>query len=193
MGCLLLWLEITEVNSGANMVSIATIHILDALCYALSEFKSLNATTAITIPEIQFVEADGKKGKPLPRKFADSISVQGVLENGATATTAITCTTDGTPDRFEWIISGEKGSLKLEGPSLLVQYGAPTLYQYESSGEKKWEKIEVQEGTFGGIGEVYAAFAKGNKDVVDFDVAVKRHRMVEAIYRSAQNGTRESY
>ena len=175
------------------MVSIGTIHTLDTLCYAISEFKSFNATTAITIPEIQFVEVDGKKGKPVPRKFADSISVQGVLENGATATSAITCTTDGTPDRFEWIISGEKGSLKLEGPTLLIQYGRLTLYQYVPSGDKKWEKVEVEEGTFGGIGEVYAAFAEGNKDVVDFDGAVKRHKMVEAIYRSARNGTRESY
>ena len=59
----------------------------------------------------------------------------------------------------------------------------------------RWEEVEVERESLegGGIGEVYAAFAGRNKDLVDFDVAVKRHKMVQAIFCSAKNGTREKY
>lgn len=39
---------INDRNSGANMVTIPTIHALDPVCHLLGEFKWLNATTATT-------------------------------------------------------------------------------------------------------------------------------------------------
>jgi len=175
------------------MVSVAAAHILDPLCYILSDFKSLNATTAITFPTMQFVGADGKKDPPIERKFADWISVQGALEGGIMANSVISFTTDATPDRLEWIISGEKGSLKFDGPSVLIGYGQPTLYQFTPGQGAMWEEVKVDSAMFGGIGEVYAAYADGKEGFVDFEGAVQRHKMVEAIYRSAEKGTRESY
>lgn len=198
-------------KSGANMVTIPTIHSLDPLCYLLGEFKSLNATTANTFPELRFVQADGSKGEPVKSGLADFVSIQGVLESGATVNFVSSSTTEATPGRLEWIISGEKGSLKFESQSQFIAIAPHTLYQFtpakpEGQGEEgklkslfaakeggQWEEIEFEKGAFGGIGEVYAAFAEGDKDLVDFDEAVKRHKMVEAIFRSAKNGTRESY
>ena len=214
-----MWLNMPEKNAyvndpknGANLITIPTIHALDPLCYLLGEFQSLNATTAITFPEVRYIQADGSKGEPVKSKIPDFVSIQGVLESGATVNFVSSSTTDATPPRFEWIISGEKGSLKFEGPSQFIAMAPPTLYQFapptqEGKGkedvglyaemgakeEEKWEKVDFEKGAFGGIGEVYAAFAEGSKDLVDFDEAVKRHKMVEAIFRSAENGTRESY
>lgn len=200
---------INDPKSGANVVTIPTIHSLDPLCYLLGEFKSLNATTAITFPELRYIQADGSKTEPVKSNLADFVSIQGVLESGATVNFVSSSTTEATPAHFEWIISGEEGSLKFEGPGQFIAMAPPTLYQsappkQEGKGEeekgrvatqegRKWEEVEVGKGGFGGIGEVYAAFAEGNKDLVDFDVAVKRHKMVEAIFRSAKEGTRESY
>ncbi|KAL9066028.1 MAG: hypothetical protein Q9161_007818 [Pseudevernia consocians] len=193
---------INDPKSGANIVTIPTIHSLDPLCYLLGEFKSLNATTATTFPEIGFIQADGSKTDPVKSTLADFVSIQGVLESGATVNFVSSSTTEATPAHFEWIISGEEGSLKLEGPGQFIAMAPPTLYQFappkqvgKGDEEKggKWEEVEVEKGGFGGIGEVYAAFAEGNQDLVDFDVAVKRHKMVEAIFRSAKEGTRESY
>lgn len=197
-------------KSGADMVTIPTIHALDPLCYLLGEFKSLNATTATTFPELRFVQADGSRGEPVKNNIADFISIQGVLESGATVNFVFSSTTEATPGRFEWIISGEKGSLKIDGPSQFIAMAPHKLYQLAPALENdkeeeednsfatlakggQWKEVEFEKGPFGGIGEVYAAFADGNKDLVDFDEAVKRHRMVEAIYRSAAKGTRESY
>ena len=144
----------------------------------------------------------------MKRNFADSISVQGVLESGATLSFVFTSTTDATPGHLQWIISGEKGSLKFEGSNGFIAMAQPTLYQhfaggnrgsewyqpkgYEAGGEG-WEEVKVGDTVFGGIGEVYGAYAEGKKGYVDFEEAVTRHRLVEAIYRSAEKGTRESY
>ena len=111
---------------------------------------------------------------------------------------------------LSWMINGEKGSLKFEGEAPFITLSQPRLYQYTPSGEQKyegyqqvgektaWEEVEVGKPmAFGGIGELYEAFAQGGEgkgvDYVDFEEAVKRHRMVEAIRRSAEKGTRESY
>ena len=194
-------------------MSIATIHSLDPLCYLLGEFKSLNATTISAFPEIRFNRPDGSKTEPVKNTLADTVSVQGVLESGAIVNFVSSTTTEATPGRLEWIISGEKGSLKFEGPSQFIAFAPHTLYQFappkqeDKGGEDsiysaklpgeegvgKWEEVEVGKGWFGGIGEAYAAFAEGNKDLVDFEGAVKRHELVDAIFRSAKNGTRESF
>lgn len=200
---------LNDPKSGANLVTIPTIHALDPLCYLLGEFKSLNATTATTMPELRFTQADGSKSEPVKSNIADFVSIQGVLESGATVSYVSSSTTEATPGHFEWIVSGEEGSLKFESGNQFIAMAPPTLYQFalpkqdgKDDGDKgpyatkeggKWEEVEVEKGPFGGIGGVYAAFAEGNKDLVDFDEAVKRHQMVEAIFRSAKNGTRESY
>ena len=167
--------------------------MLDPLCFLLSEFKSLSATTAITYPTVQFKKPDGTLTEPMERKFVDSIYVQGVLESGTIASFSVNASTDTVPDYLEWIIAGEKGSLKIEGNSAFISLGAPNLYQYTPGDDAKWEEVEFERGSFGDIGEVYKAYAEGQKGVVDFDAAVTRHKMVEAIRRSAEKGTRESY
>ena len=187
---------LNDPKSGANLVTIPTIHSLDPLCYLLGEFKSFNVTTAITFPEIGIIQADGSR-ESAKRTQADCVSVQGVLEGGAVASFVSVSTTEATPGHFEWIISGEKGSLKFEGPGQFIAIVPHKLYQSAPGKEGgTWEEVAYekgQSGAIGGIGPVYEAFAEGNKDLVDFDEAVKRHKMVDALFRSATNGTRESY
>lgn len=203
--------SLSKPYSGANMISIATAHLLDPLCFLLGEFRSLNATTATTYPTIQFTKDDGTKTAPEPRQLADSIAVQGVLESGTTVSFTNVYTTEATPDSLEWIIAGEQGSLKFTGASSFLAFSPAKLHLYkpaatEESQKRKnvykpvegerWAEVDVGSPTpaFGGIGLVYDAFASGKKGTyVDFDEAVKRHRMVEAIYRSAEKGTRETY
>lgn len=154
----------------------------------------MNATTAITFPEVQ-QNGDNGESEMVKRNTIDSIAVQGILENGATANYSFTSTTDAAPPRSEWIIIGEKGSLKFESPSPFIWMTPPTMSRYTPGEGAKWEQVEVASPmAFGGVGEVYAAFAEGKTDgLVDFEAAVVRHKMVDAIYRSAEKGTRESY
>ena len=188
------YIVLTKITIGASLISIPAIHALDPLCFILGEFESLNATSNITFPNIQFIREDGTKTEPEKRNFADTVGIQGILRGGTFVSFSLNITTDGTPAHFEWVIAGEKGSLKFVGPAIFIGMGTPTLYQYTPGEGKDWEKVEFASTSYGGIGELYARFVEGGKNTyVDFDEAVKRHRMVEAIERSAAKGTRESY
>ena len=191
------------------MISIPVAHTLDALLFTLgSEFANLSATLAINFPELLFLNEDGKTIRSVPRKFADSAAVTGVLKSGPAVSMTWNLTTPATPDHLTWIIAGEKASLRIESDNAQIQM-APDMKLsmftapgedgresiYEDPGTPAWAPIEVPRAKFfGGVAEVYEAFAEGRMGaLVDFEEATKRHRMVEAIHRSAEKGTRESY
>ena len=177
-------------TAGADWTTIPCGHILDPLCYLLGEFKSLNATSAIVHPKVEI------DGKATDRATSDSVSVTGILESGATASFSSTVSPPTTPGNMHWIISGEGGALKFAGESSFLAFQPPTLYQTKvMEGGAKWEEVEVPKSKyFGGIAEVYEAFAEGKSEgLVDFEEAVKRHRMIDAIVRSSNSGERVSY
>ncbi|KAG8534391.1 uncharacterized protein KY384_001236 [Bacidia gigantensis] len=199
---------VNDPKSGADIVSIPILHTLDALCYLLGEFKWLAAALEKKFPEVQFTRADGTKTDPVPSRSHDSVNIQGELESGAPVSFAYHATTRATPDHLTWVISGEKASLKFDGDHATVQMAQTklSLYEvpqddaaglYEKNVAAPWKDIEVEANmAFGGVGEVYQAFAEGDGGkgiVVDFEEAVKRHRLLDAIFRSAEKGTRETY
>ena len=191
--------------SGASVVSIAVAHSLDPIVYLLGEFEWLSALLTTSSPTIQFYKPDGSLTAPEPRNFADCISIQGKLDGGATVNFACN-TTEGSPDGLNWDIIGEKGTIKMDLDKSMLQMaeGKMSLYQppgaagdegiYGVQKAGSWTDVPIEPHVaFGGIGEVYNAFAEGKGGIVDFDEAVKRHKMVDAIFRSGEKGTRESY
>ena len=195
----------SDTTTGANFVSIPVSHVIDPFCYLLGEFKWLSASLEQKFPTVQFLKSDGTPGSPVKSNIKDALAVHGVLESGASASFAYNATTTATPDNLNWVISGEKGSLKFESDNAAIQMAATKLLMYKmpetpAAGiyeEKKpaeWVEVEVAPFiAFGGIGEVYQAVAEGRPGLVDFEEAVKRHHMVDAIFRSAEKGTRETY
>ena len=181
------------------------------MCYLLGEFTSLNATTKTTFPTISWTLPDGTQSKFEPRNVAENIAIQGITTSGVTVSFQNAATTDATPDRLEGVISGEEGSLRFSGDSGFLAFSPPKLELYkpaktsERAGEEgiydkpqqkaSWEEVTgVPTPAFGGIGPVYEAFAKGEEGTwATFEDAVVRHKMVEAIYRSAEKGTMENY
>ncbi|KAL9603569.1 MAG: hypothetical protein Q9219_001072 [cf. Caloplaca sp. 3 TL-2023] len=209
---------VNDPNSGASILTIPVSHTIDVVLHALSsELASLTATLSTTYPTVRFKSPDGSLADPEPKTFADNISIAGTLTpSGGALNLHYLITSPGTPPLFQLIICGEKGALKLEGSSFAVQMMPPRLwraelpkteaegnkgfYDFAAAGKAEWEEVEVptssMPGHFGGVAELYEAIAlgKGKADgVVDFDEAVKRHRMVEAVKRSAEKGTRETY
>lgn len=165
---------------------------------------------------VSFISPTGEKSAPEPRKIADNIVVSGVLTSGGGVLSLhYLISSPATPSLFQWIICGEKGSLKMEGPSFAVQMMPPKLYMAkapEGAGQKgiyedreggaEWKEVEIPKsnmaGHFGGVAEVYEAIAQGKKGkadgLVDFEEAVKTHKLVDAIVTSIREGKRvESY
>ena len=179
---------------GASWTTVPVAHVLDPLCYLLGEFKSLSATSAITHPEVTILGDDGQPAKTSKRPTADSVSVSGILDSGAAVSFSANITTPATPDNLSWIISGEKRSLKIEGQNGFVVFAAPTLSQFKPGEGAKWEEVEVPKTNPGGIGELYESFATGKPaGFVDFEGAIKRHQMVDAIIRSSETGQKVTY
>lgn len=206
---------INDPDSGASILSVPTGHNLDAVLFALSsEISSLSATMTITHPTIRYISSDGSLSAPEPRKVADNIALSGTLTpSGAALSYHNYIVSPSTPSTFQCIISGEKGALMMEGPGFSVQVVPPKLYRSEmpEGGKEKtsyddktagptWKEVELpdagMEGHFGGVAELYDAIAKGKgkeDGIVDFDEALKRHRMLDAIEWSAKNGTKQRY
>lgn len=178
------------------------------MCFLLGEFTSLNAITKNNFPLVTTPFHTG----PVSKTSFDSLSIHGELESGAVATFQIFSTTSGV-NSLTWIITGENGSLKFEASAVNMQTDPPKLFlhrgsnqdglatdiYYERDGGPKemWELVEVAPRmAYGGVGEVYDSFANGEKVkgcLVDFEGAALRHRMLDACFRSARNGSRETY
>jgi predicted dehydrogenase len=161
---------------------------MDALNYVLGEFDSLSANTHQHF-DFQLIDANGRS-RAVESTSPDSFTVQGTLKGGASASIHVATTEAGNPEAGTWIIYGEKGALKLEGYAMFAMGPSFTLSTFKGGA---WEEIKLAPRN--AVGEVYKAFAEDKKDgsVVTFEDAVVRQRMVEAIFKSAREGTRESY
>ncbi|OSS48684.1 hypothetical protein B5807_06780 [Epicoccum nigrum] len=197
------------IEAGANLLTIPFGHAVDALCYVLGEIKDISATLANLRPEIEVLGKDGK----VKKTAHDHVSVTGQLANGGgvvNVTYAAALSRSGRD--FHWEIIGTEGTLVLEGPKMggHVQMFQPKvklavfdpeafMYGGASDGKQELEEVEVEQApdVAFNVGKAWDAWAgvgldKGHS-VTTFEDALLRHRMIDAIYRSAEKGTRENY
>lgn len=170
------------------MISILVAHTLDVILYVLcSELGSLTAQAAITHPTIRFLSPTGALSDPEPKRHADNITVSGLLTPGdAVLNYQYLITTPATPSMFQWIISGEKGALKMEGTTFAVQAKPPKLFfakppeddgakgtdGNKGGGAAEWKELDVPASKLGGVGgvaDVFQGIAEG-KGIDDVSV-----------------------
>jgi predicted dehydrogenase len=186
--------ELTFTN-GANLVTIPAMHGTDALCFVLGEFKHLQATQANHQPKAPIVDpASGQVLRIVDNDTSDYVSITGTLLSGAVATIVYQGGQPSTGKGLYWEIRGTKGSLIIEGPNGLVEMFPSTLKFVEQGGQPKDIEVEVAADWAYNVGKAWDAFASGGSEAVPtFDDALVRHRMIEAIHRSHEKGTREAY
>ncbi|KAL5403649.1 hypothetical protein PMIN03_009716 [Paraphaeosphaeria minitans] len=189
------------VEAGANLLTVPFGHAVDALCFVLGEIEDISATLANLTPELDVISKDGKLAGKTSKTAHDHISITGQLLNGGGI---VNVTYAGGVSRtkrdFVWEIVGTEGTLILEGPSNggHVQMYQPTL-KLAKSDLQELEQIKVEEttGFSYNVGRAWDAWANVGLNrghtVTTFEDALLRHKMIDAIYRSAKNGTRECY
>jgi predicted dehydrogenase len=186
-----------QIENGANLVTIPAGHAMDALCYVLGEFASLQATLANNRPVLSVIDATGKEIKKAEKTSHDYMAVIGKLKKGGVASVVYQGGNSNTGKAFYWEINGTKGSLVMEhGFSGHIQMFHPTIKFVSSEQGAEMKAVEVAEAKdFSyNVGNAYEAFVgKNDGCVTTFEDAVVRHRMIEAIYKSDRDGTRESY
>lgn len=201
------------IEAGANLLTIPFGHAVDALCYVLGELTNISATLANLRPELNLLGKDGKPAGKVTKTAHDHVSVTAELTNGGGI---VNITYAGSASRskrdFVWEIVGTEGTLLLEGPKMggHVQMHQPTiklatfdpeaaLYGGAVDEKQELQLVEVEKApdvSFN-VGKAWDAWAgvglEKGYSVTTFEDAVLRHKMIEAIYRSAEKGTKENY
>ncbi|MER7684950.1 Gfo/Idh/MocA family oxidoreductase [Streptomyces sp. NPDC097610] len=183
--------------NGANGLTIPFGHTIDALCWVLGEFREVSATTAIRRPTYVVTETQEVR----TRDVDDQIAVSGVLTNGI----VVSAHYRGGRSRATnllWEINGTEGDLQVTAPVGHAQLAELTLHGGRGE-DKALSLMEIPAkyrtvppeltGPAVTVAEAYARFAEGPSSpdpLPDFDEAVRRHRLLDAIEHSAATGER---
>jgi predicted dehydrogenase len=185
--------------NGANLLTIAVGHSLDALNHVLGEFADLSALSSLRRPLITIEET----GDQIVKTAADQIAVTGTLASGVTAVIHVRESVAGGTG-FLWEINGTDGTLRITADAAypgifpLTVAGARghdevTELAVPETLTRKWPALAGLEGAPAfNVGRLYAAFAadieNGTHTVPDFAAAVRRHEVIDAIEWSAASG-----
>jgi predicted dehydrogenase len=179
-------------KNGANTLTIAGGHAIDGLCYVLGEFDELAARVTTRIQAWKSTET----GQDVPVDSPDSISVAGVLKSGAEVSVqvaAIPFNPSGT--RLE--IYGREGTMVISAPRafnigpnvLYAAKGSAPLAELPAPDQYTLVPEGMPPGPPRNVAQAYAraanAFGSGAGFEVDFDLAVTRHKLIDAIERSS--------
>ena len=176
--------------NGANPLTIPGGHTMDALCFLLGEVTEVTGRLATRIPHWRHAET----GEQVAVTAPDTISVAGQLvDGGEVAVQVATVRSNPSGTRIE--IHGTEGSLLLTGDK--VQIGPNELRGARGS-EPLAELAPPAEYTLVAgdlpnrartVAQAYARIASAWRDGEaynpDFALAVTRHRLIDAIERSA--------
>lgn len=183
--------------NGANTLSIAAGHALDLFCHCVGEFREVSAQVSVQLGEWQTGD-----GRSVAVDAPDNVAVTGVLRNGAAAAAHIaTIPWHGSGWRLE--VYGTDGTLAAESAEM-VQYGNVRLRGARGGGAPL-EALEIPPrlasapagappGEPYNVAELYCVMADairgGAAAQPDFDAAVSRHRFLDLLQRSSDEGRR---
>ena len=184
-------------TKGANTLSIASGHSLDILCHCVGEFHELTAQVSVQLG--QWPAGDGNA---VSVDAADNVVVSGVLANGAAASAHIaTIPWIGSGWRME--IYGTEGTLSARSEEM-VQYGNVQLHGAQGPGQALQPldvparllsaPDSVPSGAPYNVAQLYRtigdAIRGGGDPQPDFDTAVARHRLLDLLQLSSDEGRR---
>jgi predicted dehydrogenase len=188
-------------NNGANLLTVAVGHSLDALNHVLGEFANLSAVSDVRRPLITAEQTRAQIMKTAP----DQIAVIGALRSGVIASIHVREAVAGGTG-FLWEINGTDGTIRITADAALPEIfpltiaGArggrePAALAVPAALTQKWPALTSLEGAPAfNVGRANAAFAadieNGTHTVPDFADAVRRHEVIAAIERSAASGER---
>ncbi|HEX2441235.1 MAG TPA: Gfo/Idh/MocA family oxidoreductase [Methylomirabilota bacterium] len=180
--------------NGANTLTIAGGHAIDALCAVLGEFAEVSARVTTRIPEWRDLE-----GKAVPVDAPDSINVVGRMVSGAEVAVSVAAVPfHPSGNRIE--IYGREGALIVRadgslniGPSAVhAAKGKEPMATLPIPAQYRVVPEKTPAGQAYNVAQAYARAADALRGAgsfdVDFDLAVKRHALIDAIERSSATG-----
>ena len=189
-----------DMTLGANTLTIAFGHTIDALCMCLGEFKEVSALVSTQVP--QWYETDTQRSVEVTSP--DNILITGTLESGAVVSAHVAAQPwHGSGFRLE--VYGREGTLVLTSQEnaqissvrLEGAKGADSgLEIIPVTSRHRWVPKTVPEGPPYNVAQMWSRFADAirNNGAVepDFDLAVRRHRLLDAIQRASDTGQKQA-
>jgi predicted dehydrogenase len=179
-------------KAGANTLTIAGGHGIEAMCTVLGEVAEVSARLATRIRTWRHTET----GEDVAVDSPDVINVAGRLQSGAELSVQIASVPfGGGQSRLD--IFGHTGAISLTaggalsaGPNrLMATRGREAATELEVPARFKLAPASTPPGSPRNVAEAYRRFTetRGNPKGFepDFDLAVKRHRLIDAIERSS--------
>lgn len=190
-----------DVTLGANTLTITFGHVIDALCMVVGELTEVSALVSTRVP--QWFETDTQKYVDVTSP--DNIMIQGRLEGGAIVNAYVGVHPyHGSGYRLE--IYGKDGTLAMIGGGEAGQEAKRTIMGGRKDDTAlqalpvperlKWVPEAVRNvGPAYDVGQMWVKFAEAIRTNTriepDFDHAVRRHRMLDAIVRASETGQRQ--
>jgi predicted dehydrogenase len=182
-------------KNGANPMTIPGGHAIDAMCHILGEFAEVSARVTTRIEMWKHAVT----GDDFPVDAPDTVSVAGVLRNGAEVSwqmASVPHHASGT--RLE--IYGSKGTLVLTsksvniGPSQLqLGIGKDEMKEIFPPASYRLAPADMPQSPAVNVAQAYARYAvavgSGAVPAPDFNHAVVRHALIDALERSHTAGT----
>ncbi len=188
-------------DAGAHTLSIATGHALDVFLWCIGELREVGAFVETQVPRWQLADSDGAVEVTSP----DNVLLTGRLDNDALVSVHVASVPwHGTAFRME--VYGTEGTL-VASSDQMVEMVDPILRGAKGDGsglevlippgELHWTPPEVPIGVAVNMAQMFRRFARAlrgsNSDAhPNFPEALRRHRTLDAIVRSAESGARVS-
>jgi predicted dehydrogenase len=187
----------TKLSGGVSALTIRGMHSLDALCLCVGEFVEISGRVATRIPQWKVSGTDEMVDVEVP----DNVLVHGVVTSGAVVSAHIATVPTATPG-FRMEIYGRGGALHVSTPGA-VQRDANVLMGAGGTSPLAPmpvppEYIECPPDTPAGpprnVAALYrrlaAAIRTGTAAEPDFEHALRRHRLIDAIAQSGGTSRR---
>jgi predicted dehydrogenase len=185
--------------NGANLLTISTGHALDSLAAILGDFNELSATVSTRVREATVAES----GERIPVTSPDQVAVNGVLDDGCVVVAHFRSGTPGGP-AFGLHINGTEGLLEVVAATGLAS--SQIMLRATRTGDAAVELAvpdsyrlvpgSVPDGPPLHVAHLYRdlvdAVRHGKEDVPDFDLAVRRHQLLDTIERASETGVRQT-
>jgi len=185
-----------DISQGANTLTIANGHVIDALRFVLGDFKRV--ACMVTTQVQKMYETDTQKY--IDVTSPDNVRVSGQLVRGAAATVSVGAVPwAGSGFRME--IYGREGTLVTAG-SVSSQRGEMLRVQ-GAKGSNELQDLTLPERYFYvpddfprgdpfNVGQLYTLFAEairtGETRLPTFDTAVELHRFIDTIKKASDTG-----
>ena len=185
--------------NGATMLTIPVGHTLAALMDVLGKVAEVSAVLATRRTSALAVDT----GETLSVSAPDQVLVSGLLSNGAPLSIHYRGGTARDDDGLFWEINGTDGDIRVSAPSRGHAQLVPLSLRGARRDEKAFRPLEVpashrsggpRDVVPGNVARVYARMAQdlreGTRTAPSFADAVALHRVIAAIEKAAESGSR---